>query len=442
MHASLILRSICVIFYTFIALIITRHCHSLFILLQFCLVWAQNRKKGKKKVFLETIPVIVGLKPAVDAYRVVNCAKIEEFQLVDPIMEMTIIKVIEMFAESIPGVIIQLSSILSDGKLSKPVVASLAISALTTGFISGTISYDFDTDPLRRVENPDFYGYIPDDSRRRFIIFLSSILLSAVMLLVRAMTLVLISLISTTSAILFITAEVVFYLLYKIFLGDLFYWIPFEGALEYVIAVVARTVSKVIMDFTCNAQLRHPNECGGSYWLFNFGLSLLSLPLITMYYQSADGKQVATEIAFTACYIFLPSCLVLIFMFFMNIEPGYRKTFYGLMRGKDLIVSHFRSPEDAVKAKVFRRNRRLWKSIEKKVELWVRENWKKWMEEEPEWLTENMKSMIPPHMIPDDDSEGNAKAQNSARSASARQGRGKRASLSLRTGKILPQEVK
>ena len=166
-HASLILRSICVIFYTFIALIITRHCHSLFILLQFCLVWAQNRKKGKKKVFLETIPVIVGLKPAVDAYRVVNCAKIEEFQLVDPIMEMTIIKVIEMFAESIPGVIIQLSSILSDGKLSKPVVASLAISALTTGFISGTISYDFDTDPLRRVENPDFYGYIPNNATRR-----------------------------------------------------------------------------------------------------------------------------------------------------------------------------------------------------------------------------------------------------------------------------------
>jgi len=34
---------------------------------------------------------------------------------------------------------------------------SLCISALTTGFMSATVSYDLDTDPHRRAMNPDFY---------------------------------------------------------------------------------------------------------------------------------------------------------------------------------------------------------------------------------------------------------------------------------------------
>ena len=72
-----------------------------------------------------------------------------------------------MFAEAIPGVIIQLSAILSDGQVSSAAFVSLAISALTTGFISASISYDWDTDVKRRELTPEFYGYVPNHAKKR-----------------------------------------------------------------------------------------------------------------------------------------------------------------------------------------------------------------------------------------------------------------------------------
>ena len=72
-----------------------------------------------------------------------------------------------MFAEAIPGVIIQLSAILSAGVASPAAIVSLAISALTAGFTSATISFDMDTDTMQRKNNPEFYGFVPDSARRR-----------------------------------------------------------------------------------------------------------------------------------------------------------------------------------------------------------------------------------------------------------------------------------
>ena len=51
-------------------------------------VWGQNRELGLKKVVLEMIPVVTGLKPAADAFRVASGAKIEEGQKFDPLTEM------------------------------------------------------------------------------------------------------------------------------------------------------------------------------------------------------------------------------------------------------------------------------------------------------------------------------------------------------------------
>ena len=58
-------------------------------------VFAQSRasrhdgwKLGMKRVFLDMIPVVVGLKPAVDAYRVASRTNQEEGQLFNPLGEM------------------------------------------------------------------------------------------------------------------------------------------------------------------------------------------------------------------------------------------------------------------------------------------------------------------------------------------------------------------
>ena len=89
-----------------------------------------------------------------------------------------------MFAESLPGIMIQLSSIIKSlntegGTISYVAVISLCLSTFTTGFVSATISYDLDTNPASRATVPDFYGYIPDSKRKRSILFLTMINMAA-----------------------------------------------------------------------------------------------------------------------------------------------------------------------------------------------------------------------------------------------------------------------
>ena len=57
-------------------------------LLTLLIVCLQNRKLGIKRVLHEMIPVVVGLKPALDAYRVASGTNQEEGQPFTPIGEM------------------------------------------------------------------------------------------------------------------------------------------------------------------------------------------------------------------------------------------------------------------------------------------------------------------------------------------------------------------
>ena len=213
-----------------------------------------NRRRGLKAVIIECIPVLVGLKPALDAHRVVSGSKMQEGKIVDPLLEMTMTKNVEMFAEAIPGVIIQLSAILSAGRASNAATISLAISALTTGFISATMSYDWDTDPKKRLKSSEFYGYIPDSARQRTALFTSMVFISALMLLVRALVLVMLGLVSRYAALCYFGIDMGMYLLFKIVRDDFFYWLPFEGGMELAVSIIGRVMVKIVVDFTGNGK--------------------------------------------------------------------------------------------------------------------------------------------------------------------------------------------
>ena len=123
--------------------------------LQMWAVWAQNKNFGWKRVTREWFPILFGFKPAVDAYRVAKGGKQEAAQAIDPLAEMSYMKGIEMFAEAIPGVIIQLMAIATttEGEeVSKSAWFSLAVSAITTGFASATVSLTWT--PTLRAEHP------------------------------------------------------------------------------------------------------------------------------------------------------------------------------------------------------------------------------------------------------------------------------------------------
>jgi hypothetical protein len=195
---------------------------------QMLIVWAQNRKLGKMRVLREWVPILLGYKPAVDAYRVATGAKQEVGAAGEPMLEMTMMKIIEMFSEAIPGVIIQLMAIATSDKEDVGTSAwlSVAVSAITTGFASATISYDFDTDPDKRALVPDFFGYIPAKASKRTLVFVSMLLFTAGMLLIRCTTIVLLGLKGGRWVFLYIGADLGLYLLVKILRGDFWYWLP------------------------------------------------------------------------------------------------------------------------------------------------------------------------------------------------------------------------
>ena len=162
-----------------------------------------------------------------------------------------------MFAEAIPGVIIQLLAILMDGHASIAALASLSISALTTGFVSASISFDWDVSPQKRLQNPQLYGYIPNNARTRAALFVVLMSISALMLLTRALVIALLALASWngTAAKIYIAADLCLYLLYKIIRGDFYYWVQCNGCLEEIcVSIFGRVIVKVITDFTSNGE--------------------------------------------------------------------------------------------------------------------------------------------------------------------------------------------
>ena len=153
------------------------------------LVFTQNRKMRVSILLKEAAIVLIGMKSPRDAYRVASGSEKDRHAELNPMMEMTMSKCIELFAESLPGIMVQLSSILqflSTGKqVSYVAVTSLALSTFTTGFVSATISYDMDTDPNSRLTAPKFYGYVPDSKRKRATLFFTMMNLAGIQALLK-----------------------------------------------------------------------------------------------------------------------------------------------------------------------------------------------------------------------------------------------------------------
>jgi len=249
--------------------------------LQLLTVWGQYRNLGWQRVLREIFPVLIGFKPAVDAYRVAAGVKQEKGQAVDPMIEMTYMKIIELFAEAIPGVIIQLMAIATSKEVDLSSWVSLAFSTFTTGFVSATISYDLDTEPESRQKAPDFYGYIPPKASKRVLVFFSMIFMSAGMLLIRSTSIVLLGLVDKRWTFAYVGADIFMFFVIKVLRDDFWYRIRVvDGNTDILLSLLTRLCTKFVTDFTSLVQLRHPNEVGGANWLFGLLTTMISLPVV------------------------------------------------------------------------------------------------------------------------------------------------------------------
>ena len=152
------------------------------------------------------------------------------------------------------------STINSGANVTLAAYLSLAVSLLTTGFISATLSYDHDTDPRKRAFNPEFYGYVPDDGGKRAFLFLTMILLSATQVLIKATLIIVLASISLWFPLYYLLGDMAIYLLYKVARRDFKYSVPVEGVVGLVISFIGRVIVKVIVDFAVIIQYRHLYE--------------------------------------------------------------------------------------------------------------------------------------------------------------------------------------
>ena len=131
---------------------------------------------------------------------------------------------IELFSEAIPMAILQIMFIIEARAASPIVLTSLIISALTAGFAAASVTYDFDTDPQRRLQEPEFYGFVPDSAIGRIVTLSLLILQSTLMLILRATATALLIKVGWTYLGIFMAGDLTLFFLSKLLRCDFFYW--------------------------------------------------------------------------------------------------------------------------------------------------------------------------------------------------------------------------
>jgi hypothetical protein len=132
---------------------------GLSMLLQIVVAVAVNKHRGRFAVAYEVGIVLCFLKAPVDAYRVASGQKQQPGDPVDLFMMLMMGKVSEMVAEAIPALILQSAILMAIADPSMVAVVSIVFSCLAIAYTSTTIAYDMETNPTRRRNNPEFYGY-------------------------------------------------------------------------------------------------------------------------------------------------------------------------------------------------------------------------------------------------------------------------------------------
>ena len=133
---------------------------------------------------------------------------------------------------------------------------SIIISIATIAFGSTTICFDVDLDPERRIHTPGFYGYVPSNSGRRAMVFYSMFLFSACHVALRLLGVAFLAGFSSGVTAAVLGGDVVFSLLFKLARNDLRYWLRLDGALSWIVSIMIRIFTKVMVDFTVMVHLR------------------------------------------------------------------------------------------------------------------------------------------------------------------------------------------
>jgi hypothetical protein len=225
--------------------------------LQAFIGFGQNRKMSVKYVVRELFMTALMLQPVVLAWRVATGEEKGKDLLFRPELELSLSRITELIAESLPSIILQSYAFIKAKKKSKLALTSIIISAMTISFIGTIISWDFDTLPHNRHKLPTYFGYIKNDPSSRLLTFIAMFLVTVSHILMKTLSTSLLMLVNSTWLLIVMVGEMSAYLLMKLARGDMRYWFNIPGSLGMVVSVVVRIASKLLADHTACLHMRH-----------------------------------------------------------------------------------------------------------------------------------------------------------------------------------------
>ena len=266
-----------------------------------------------------------------------------------------------------------------------------------------------------RKREPNFYGYIPDEGIARPLLLVCMALNSALLLLVRAFGAAMLMLVSKRHLAMYMAGDMALYLLQKVARRDFHYWLPVDGVGGLFMSLLLRVFVKTITDFTGVIQFRAYTELGGLYWTVNMFLALLAgFVSVLVYYadteeevelittgQNSAAFEIEERVAWTLVGSLSGAWVVVFGVFLLLMKKEYRRTFFTTMTGKQQLIDRFGAVDEAVKASVIEKNKKMWRAIREDVKEWVQANWWRWKEETPEWFDLAWQSKVPEERIAD-----------------------------------------
>ena len=163
---------------------------------------------------------------------------------------------------------------------------------------------------------------------------------------------------------------------------------PVYGTLGVFASFMIRLLIKLSVDWSGCAQFRHQQEVGGAYWSF----TLLLTCVIGAFAALSHGDKTLKMIMGGLC----AGLLMTYVLFLASIERKYVATFYDTRISSEYNVDrYFNATNDEHKFGILAVNENLWRDIRNDVKAWLASRLPIWLEEEPSWLTDHQRSLIP-----------------------------------------------
>ena len=239
----------------------------------------------------------------------------------------------------------------------------------------------------------------------QIIVFAAIFSISAFNLLLRCFTFVMLSMYGQRTIAIAWAAEFALYVIVKMIMGDLRYWLAVYGVGEWFATFMGRLIVKIITDWTAVVQFRPPQDLGGIYWVITLLFTITSALVLSLEfsdkdegYEGWDKNSIVHSVV--GCSVGL---LLSLLALLVSIKREYLETFLSSKTSNKACQEEFtKADTDELKMEVFTNHEGKWRnSIGSEVTMWIGESLPVWLEEEPEWFTDKVKSDIPDWAIKD-----------------------------------------